>query len=92
MKKVQDVIENSNDWGAYFNFDTLSKRANELAKNTNNQKEKVELEAFAKVMIDKYDYEYKEDRRINGLDKKDSLEDTNLEIKQEVKRSYGMRM
>ena len=36
--------------------------------------------------------EDKEDRRINGLDKKDSFEDTNLEIKQEVKRSHGMRM
>jgi hypothetical protein len=92
LKKVQDVIENSNDWGAYFNFDTLSKRADKLAKDTNNQKEKAELETFAKVMIDKYDYENKEDRRINGLDKKDSLEDTNLEIKQEVKLSYGMRM
>ena len=47
---------------------------------------------FSKEMKNKYDYEDKEDRRINGLDKKDSFEDTNLEIKQEVKRSHGMRM
>lgn len=92
LKKVQDVIENSNDWGAYFNFNTLSKRADELAENTDNQNEKVKLKAFSEEMTNKYNYEYKEDRRMNELDKKDSLEDNKLEIKQEVKRSHGMRM
>ena len=58
LKKVQDVIENSNDWGAYFNFNTLSKRADELAENTDNQNEKVKLKAFSEEMTNKYNYEY----------------------------------
>lgn len=92
LKKVQDVIENSNDWGAYFNFNTLSKRADKLAENTDNQNEKVKLKAFSEEMTNKYNYEYKEDRRMNELDKEVSSEDNKLEIKQEVKRSHGMRL